>query len=48
MIDCLGCIEDIGYLVIYFVLEESGFVIGVDFWIDGGVMVWWCYCMCLD
>lgn len=40
MIDRLGRTEDIGYLAIYLASEESGFVTGADFRIDGGATAW--------
>lgn len=40
MIDRLGQTEDIGHLAIYLASEESGFVTGADFRIDGGATAW--------
>lgn len=40
MIDRLGRTEDIGYLAIYLGSDESGFVTGADFSIDGGATAW--------
>jgi NAD(P)-dependent dehydrogenase (short-subunit alcohol dehydrogenase family) len=40
MIDRLGRTADIGYLAIYLASEESGFVTGADFRIDGGATAW--------
>ena len=40
MIDRLGQTQDIGYLAIYLASDESGFVTGADFRIDGGATAW--------
>jgi len=40
MLDRLGQTEDIGYLAIYLASDESGFVTGADFRIDGGATAW--------
>lgn len=40
MLDRLGRTEDIGYLAIYLASDESGFVTGADFSIDGGATAW--------
>ena len=40
MIDRLGQTKDIGYLAIYLASEESAFVTGADFRIDGGATAW--------
>lgn len=40
MIDRLGQTDDIGYLAIYLGSDESGFVTGSDFRIDGGATAW--------
>jgi NAD(P)-dependent dehydrogenase (short-subunit alcohol dehydrogenase family) len=40
MIDRLGQTQDIGYLAIYLGSDESGFVTGADFRIDGGATAW--------
>ena len=40
MIDRLGQTKDIGYLAIYLGSDESGFVTGADFRIDGGATAW--------
>lgn len=40
MIERLGQTEDIGYLAIYLGSDESGFVTGADFSIDGGATAW--------
>lgn len=40
MIDRLGRTDDIGHLAIYLGSDESGFVTGADFRIDGGATAW--------
>lgn len=40
MIDRLGQTDDIGHLAIYLASDESGFVTGADFRIDGGATAW--------
>lgn len=40
MIDRLGQSDDIGYLALYLGSDESGFVTGSDFRIDGGATAW--------
>ena len=40
MLDRLGQTEDIGFLAIYLASDESKFVTGADFRIDGGATAW--------
>ena len=40
MVDRLGTTEDIGHLAIYLGSDESGYVTGADFRIDGGATAW--------
>ncbi len=40
MIDRLGQTEDIGYLAIFLGSDESGFITGSDYRIDGGATAW--------
>lgn len=40
MVSRLGTTEDIGHLAIYLGAEESGYVTGADFSIDGGATAW--------
>jgi NAD(P)-dependent dehydrogenase (short-subunit alcohol dehydrogenase family) len=40
MIDRLGTTDDIAHLAIYLASDESGFVTGADFRIDGGATAW--------
>ena len=40
MIDRLGQPKDIGYLAIFLASDESGFVTGSDYCIDGGATAW--------
>jgi NAD(P)-dependent dehydrogenase (short-subunit alcohol dehydrogenase family) len=40
MLDRLGEPEDIGWLATYLVSDESGYVTGADFRVDGGALAW--------
>lgn len=40
MVNRLGTTTDIGYLAIYLASDESGYVTGADFRIDGGATAW--------
>ena len=40
MVGRLGTTEDIGHLAIYLGSDESGYVTGADFRIDGGATAW--------
>ncbi len=40
MIDRLGQTEDIGYLAIFLASDESGYITGSDYRIDGGATAW--------
>ena len=40
MVGRLGTTTDIGHLAVYLASDESGFVTGADFRIDGGATAW--------